>query len=119
MLRRIIDCAHNDDSTQLHIVFCDWAKVFDRIKPKALMIALERFGITGKTLELIQTVYENRTFCISDGSEKSSKRQQSSGIAQGCPLSPYLFIILMTVLFEDVENALASKDIQITVPDYV
>ena len=76
MLRGITDCAHNNDITQLHIVFCDWAKAFDRIKPKALMIALERSGITGKILELIQAVYENRIFCISDRSEKTSKSKR-------------------------------------------
>lgn len=30
---------------------------------------------------------------------------QAAGIAQGCPLSPYLFIIVQTVLLHDVHQA--------------
>ena len=53
--------------------------------------------------------YENPRFRIKDRDGKSSWRKQETGIRQGCPLSPYLFVIFMTVLFNDVKDEVGAK----------
>ena len=39
----------------------------------------------------------------------SEWKQQQTGIRQGCPLSPYLFIVYMTVMFSDVKRELGGS----------
>ena len=59
-------------------------------------------------VSMIAAIYEDRTFHTNDFSIASKDHRQAAGIAQGCPLSPYLFIIMMSVLARDVENSLST-----------
>ena len=54
-----------------------------------------------------------------DAAGDSSKRCQASGIAQGCPLSPYLFIIVQSVMFFDVDHAVKGMHPEVVEPDFL
>ena len=55
-----------------------------------------------KYISAIASLYKNPCFAVRDGNGESSWKKQHAGIRQGCPLSPYLFVIIMTVVFRDV-----------------
>ena len=55
-------------------------------------------------LDMIFAIYSDRTFSIADCGVTSSTKPQKSGIAQGCLLSPYLFILVLSVIFADVDR---------------
>eukprot|EP00973_Karenia_brevis_P033947 4684374-Karenia_brevis.AAC.1 len=55
-------------------------------------------------VEVITSLYENPTFEVEINGVKSTRKRQKRGIRQGCPLSPNLFVILMTTLFHDVHH---------------
>ena len=74
-----------------------------------MMHALERFGIPKPMLDMIGAIYQHRFFTVLDPEGDSTKREQRAGIAQGCPLSPYLFIIVQTVLMHDVSERLVRE----------
>ena len=47
---------------------------------------------------------------ITDKDTTIEPRIQRAGIRQGCPLSPYLFVMLMTVIMYDVEKGLTEQE---------
>ena len=57
-----------------------------------------------KIIRILQTFYDNPRFKVVDREGKSEFRSQKTGIRQGCPLSPYLFTIVMTVMFHDIHK---------------
>ena len=48
--------------------------------------------------------YKNLTLMAETKGNKSEWKKQSSGIRQGCPMSPYLFLIAMTTIFSDIKH---------------
>ena len=104
--RRYMETARAQRNGQVSIVALDWKKAFDSINPAALMCALQRFGVPPAMLEIISDIYTKRSFRVKDGDRLSSDREQASGISQGCPLSPFLFTMLMTVVMRDAAQNL-------------
>jgi hypothetical protein len=90
----------------------DWARAFDSINTEVLIVALRRFGVPQTYLDIIANVYGDREFCVMDGTTRSAQRRQRSGISQGCPLSPFLFVMVMSVLVHDAVHSLSQEDQQ-------
>jgi len=85
----------------------DWAKAFDSINSDALLQALKIFGIPEPFIQVIAAIYSDRKFQVRECGVFSNTHHQKSGICQGCPLSPYLFIIVMTVLMDRARKSLS------------
>ena len=61
-------------------------------------------GTPDKFINLIKQLYKNTQYRTRHEDTTSQWYSQDTGIRQGCPLSPYLFLIIMTVLFYDIKN---------------
>ena len=109
-VRRHIELAWAQRGGHAAFIALDWAKAFDSIAPAALEAALLRFGVPQHLVTLIANVYSHREFVVVDANSESARYGQHSGISQGCPLSPFLFVMVMSVIIQDSIHSLPEED---------
>jgi hypothetical protein len=95
VIRRIQDFAEAK-GTRLSLALLDGGKAFDKVQHDKLIMALRKMGFSQHYCDIIQNCYEEPTFFVKDAFGTSQVKRRSSGIRQGCPLSPYLFVIVMS-----------------------
>ena len=76
------------------IILLDVEKAFDKIQHPFMIKVLERSGIHGPYLN-IKAIYSKPVANIKLNGEKLETIPLKSGTRQGCPLSPYLFNIVL------------------------
>ena len=96
-------------TTPLYILSLDWRQAFDSLDHTAMLEALSRFGLSDKMIAAVAAIYEAPTFQTRGFQDHTAEGQVHAGIRQGCPLSPYLFVIVLTVIFADIDHDLDSK----------
>ena len=115
IIRRIQDYAESTGS-KLSLSLLDWEKAFDKIQHDKLVIALQRLGFTSQYVEVIRDCYQKPTFYVKDAYGTSQVKTQYAGIRQGCPLSPFLFILVMTCVDSDIQESLSRHVINSRIP---
>ena len=96
--RRLQDIGEQSGANVV-LALLDWEKAFDKVAHARMLEALERLNLPQKFLRVIGSLYNNPSFQVKHETTMSEYRTQNAGIRQGCPLSPFLFILVMTVLF--------------------
>ena len=91
------------------IISLDAEKAFDKIQHPFMIKVLERSGIQGPYLNMIKAIYSKPVANIKLNGEKLEAIPLKSGTRQGCPLSPYLFNIVLEVLPEQFDNKRRSR----------
>ena len=91
------------------IISLDAEKAFDKIQHPFMLKFLERTGLKGPYLNIVKAIYSKPVATIKLNGEKLEAIPLKSGTRQGCPHSPYLFNIVLTVLLEQLDNIRRSK----------
>ena len=109
IVRRLQDKAEKTGAT-LYLMFLDWEKAFDKIHPEALIASLRRYGVTEDFVEMIINIYSQPLFTVTAAGTTSQVEKAQTGIRQGCPLSPYLFLVVHSAIMHDVEQLMQQND---------
>ena len=95
---------------ETRILLLDWEKAFDKVNQTKLLIALTRIGIPTTHVAIIKAIYDEPQFIIIYCFKTTENRKQRTGIRQGCPLSPYLFINLLTVMMKYITDDMTQTE---------
>ena len=82
---------------KLYVAFIDYSRCFDGIHREALFTMLKRYGINGKFLEMIKSLYTNVSSAVKcTNNNVTDYFDCPIGLKQGCILSPGLFNIFIS-----------------------
>jgi hypothetical protein len=95
------------------IISLDVEKAFDKTQHPFMIKVLETSAIQGPYLTMIKAIYSKPVANIKVNDEKLEAIPLKSGTRQGCPLSPYLFNIVLEVLARAIRQQNEVKGIQI------
>ena len=79
------------------IISIDAEKAFDKIQHPFMIKTLQKMGVEGTCLNIIKAIYDKPTANIILNGEKLKAFPLRSGTRQECPLSPFLFNIVLEV----------------------
>lgn len=86
-------------------MFLDFYKAFDSLEHGFILKALVKFGFGDCFCKTIRTLYKNGTSSVKLQFGTSPRFSVSCGIKQGCPISPYLFLIASQLLALHISNS--------------
>ena len=104
ILKTLIDKQFNNNQ-KLYFCFVDFSKAFDTVWRKGLLSKLRSYGIEGKMLNVLHSLYTDTTVHVKINNYMSEAFDILLGVKQGDPPSPFFFNIYMNDLSSDLINS--------------
>ena len=89
---------------ELHCVFVDLEKAYDRVPPEELWYCMRKSGIVEKYVQLVQDMYEGSETVVRCAVGTTESFKVKVGLHQGSALSPFLFAVIMDRLTDEVRR---------------
>ena len=105
-IRLVLDLL--DYSDEVHsealMLLLDFYKAFDSIEHQFIFQSLKLFGFGQPFINIIQTLYNGINSSIIVNHSTTQRFNIERGIRQGCPLSPFLFLLVTELLALSILN---------------
>ncbi|KAK3572128.1 hypothetical protein QTP86_022206 [Hemibagrus guttatus] len=101
---RILMEKYRDGQKELHCVFVDLEKAYDRVPREELWYCMRKSGVAEKYVRVVQDMYERSRTVVRCALGQTEEFNVEVGLHQGSALSPFLFAIVMDQLSEEVRQ---------------
>ncbi|KAK3516460.1 hypothetical protein QTP70_014791 [Hemibagrus guttatus] len=101
---RILMEKYRDGQMELHCVFVDLEKAYDRVPREELWYCMRKSGVAEKYVRVVQDMYERSRTVVRCAVGQTEEFKVEVGLHQGSVLSPFLFAIVMDQLSEEVRQ---------------
>ncbi|KAK3531759.1 hypothetical protein QTP70_028291 [Hemibagrus guttatus] len=101
---RILMEKYRDGQRELHCVFVDLEKAYDRVPREELWYCMRKSGVAEKYVRVVQDMYERSRTVVRCAVGQTEEFKVEVGLHQGSALSPFMFAIVMDQLSEEVRQ---------------
>jgi Reverse transcriptase (RNA-dependent DNA polymerase) len=95
---------HRKQKKDLHMIFIDLEKSYDKIPRNIIWWALKRKLVPTKYVTLIKDMYTNDVTCVRACDGESDTFPIKIGLHQGSTLSLYIFTLVMDEITKDIQE---------------
>ena len=103
VLRMLME-KYREGQRELHCVFADLEKAYDRASLEELWYCMRKSGIVEKYVQLVQDMYEESETVVRCAVGTTESFKVKVGLHQGSALSPFLFAVIMVRLTNEVKR---------------
>ena len=119
---RMLQEKHREFGKELHAVFVDLEKAYDRVPRELIWYSLRRKGVPEAYINIIRDMYAGCKTSVMTSAGKTKGIEIEVGLHQGSALSPLLFVIIIDVITEEIEEGtpwamLFADDLVLCDPD--
>jgi len=111
LIRHVME-RYREQKKDLHMVFIDLEKAYDKIPRNVMWWALDRHKVPTKYVALIKNMYNNVMIRVRISDGDTDDFPIKIGLHQGSALSPYLFALVMDEVTRDINNLWVSNPLE-------
>jgi hypothetical protein len=106
LLRQLMERCR-EQKKDLHMIFIDLEKVYDKVTRNVMWWALQKYKVSSKYITLIKDMHDNVETSVRTSVRDTNDFLINIGLHQGSALSPYLFALVMDEVIRDIQGGIS------------